>query len=65
MTISQFFDAYPWIKVTTFARAMGVDAGQLSRYRYETSEPEEWFLEKFQEYIKTISQKFIEKPITL
>lgn len=47
MTIPEFFKAFPFIKVTGFAREIGVDPGAFNRYVQEYTEPPEWVVESF------------------
>ena len=64
MTIAQFFDVYPWIRISTFARCIGINEGLLRRLRDELQEPEEYVVEKMNDYISKIGLKMIEKPLS-
>lgn len=65
MTISQFFDIHPWIKVRSFATAMGIDPGALNRYRNDYTDPPDWVIEKMQEYLDSIAARLANRPLTL
>lgn len=64
MTISQFFDVYPWIRISTFARCVGINEGLLRRIRDDLQEPDEYVVEQLNEYVSRIGLKMIEKPLT-
>ena len=58
MTVAEFFEAYPWIKVKPFAIAIEVPPGLLQRCKDGYVTTPEWVAEKITIYLNKISNNF-------